>query len=437
MTIIIMGKKGTNLRKRSTAATTKQQDDDNKKKDVTTEDDDPQSKNKHADEKEDEENGRLMQFLIDFPLMSAAMTVGLLLGLYRLCIMVVLQYPHLLALRPAVLPHEERQLLIVSTQGSGSTQLAETLSSTLSIEMGHETSDATQHFVRDGTVSWFHGIRFLEGDAPLNVDMLCTSFKTHMGFHPSRYGFASKCNTNSVVTNFMHFMYDTRSDAELEALRQCKQDECKALLQKEKGCALRHDCPTPFRTTLHLARHPLRTIESLVVKFCHGTDLHNVTMAPEILYYMVAMFPHTQWLELSCVEAMAMYVTQYSEILVAARLQMGGRFRIEESTPCQVAEMAGFTSVNPVHAPNYAKVQTRCQDTTSKANEVFPKGKNQRNKDMVTLKWKDLRGGAYGSRRPEGDTEIEEQVKDLAHNLGYADTAMDEDNNEKEDQEFS
>ena len=31
----------------------------------------------------------------------------------------------------------------------------------LSLEIGHESTDAAWDFTRDGSVSWFHGIRFL------------------------------------------------------------------------------------------------------------------------------------------------------------------------------------------------------------------------------------------------------------------------------------
>jgi hypothetical protein len=95
-----------------------------------------------------------------------------------------------------------------------------------------------------------------------------------------------------------------------------------------------------------------------------------------------------------------------------------GMFHIEETTPCQVAELAGFVS-DPVYAPSVDKVRRRCDNPDSKAHQKFQKGKNKRNTDIFNFDWKDLRGGIYGSKRPEGDQEIEEIVKDLTHKLGY------------------
>lgn len=408
-----MGRKAANLRKRASArkatAKAERQESENgqsARKEVATT---PQ-----ADEATGQ-SGPIVQFLVDFPLISAALTVGLLLSLYRIYLLVVLRHPDLLTplirLRPALTAADERQLLIVATLGSGTAQLAETMSSTLGIEIGHETSDATQHFVRDGTVSWFHGIRFLKDDHPLNIEILCSNFKTYVGFHPSMYG-PTQC-----------------SKKDKQAYKECYEAECQELLKQEKGCALHGNCPTPFRRTLHMARHPLRTIESLVMEFCRGSALNNVTAAPEFIFFMLSMYPHIPWLEQSCVEVMALYVTEYSNTLLASQRQpaggkMEGFFRIEEATPCQVAQLAGFLSHSEgdsvVYAPNEAKIKRRCDDQTSKANKAFPEEKNQQNKDLViSLGWKDLRGGVYNSTRKDGDSEIEQKVRELTHQLGY------------------
>lgn len=68
----------------------------------------------------------------------------------------------LINLRPAVYgTNTPRQVLIVATPGSGTVQMSTELRTKLSLEIGHESTDAAWDFTRDGSVSWFHGIRFL------------------------------------------------------------------------------------------------------------------------------------------------------------------------------------------------------------------------------------------------------------------------------------
>eukprot|EP00535_Pseudo-nitzschia_heimii_P006283 CAMPEP_0197195038 /NCGR_PEP_ID=MMETSP1423-20130617/30336_1 /TAXON_ID=476441 /ORGANISM="Pseudo-nitzschia heimii, Strain UNC1101" /LENGTH=185 /DNA_ID=CAMNT_0042648573 /DNA_START=176 /DNA_END=730 /DNA_ORIENTATION=+ len=64
-------------------------------------------------------------------------------------------------LRPAFRSVDARQVLVVGTMSSGTTQVAHELRSKIDLEIGHENSETLWSFVRDGTVSWFHGIRFL------------------------------------------------------------------------------------------------------------------------------------------------------------------------------------------------------------------------------------------------------------------------------------
>ena len=57
-----------------------------------------------------------------------------------------------------------RQLLVVGTMGSGTTATATGLAA-LGLEVKHESSDTLVNLARDGTVSWFHGVR-LFADTP-------------------------------------------------------------------------------------------------------------------------------------------------------------------------------------------------------------------------------------------------------------------------------
>ena len=161
----------------------------------------------------------------------------------------------MIQLRPAISVTDERQMLIVGTMSSGTVQVASDLQETLKLEVGHETSDAEWSFVRDGTVSWFHGIRFLETsrdpkDMVLRWARLCTNYTKLMGFHPNMYK-SSECSSRVEWSK-------------------CWSKQCLNVLRTEWGCAESTSCETPFRTTLLQLRHPLRTMESLVTKFCQG-----------------------------------------------------------------------------------------------------------------------------------------------------------------------
>ena len=65
----------------------------------------------------------------------------------------------------------QRQLLVVGTMGSGTTATASKLSA-LGIEIGHEASDTRVKRARDGTVSWAHGLRYLDLSADRRASTL-------------------------------------------------------------------------------------------------------------------------------------------------------------------------------------------------------------------------------------------------------------------------
>jgi len=128
------------------------------------------------------------------------------LAMYHLNSYVRLQCPGLLSglmqLRPAISETDSRQLLIVGAMSSGTKQVAADLNKHLALEVGHEEQDASWNFVRDGTVSWFHGLRFLpapEGEEKAQAyRKICLgNYTNNMGFHPrmyraSRYGCSSR-----------------------------------------------------------------------------------------------------------------------------------------------------------------------------------------------------------------------------------------------------
>ena len=114
-----------------------------------------------------------------------------------------LQHPEYLgsSLRPAVGLTDERQFLIVGTMSSGLIQVARTLFDDFGLEVVTEASDTSWFFARDGTVSWFHGTRFLprtRRTVETTLGSLCVNYTDRqMGFHPSSYRSNSKCSTRS------------------------------------------------------------------------------------------------------------------------------------------------------------------------------------------------------------------------------------------------
>jgi hypothetical protein len=359
------------------------------------------------------------QIVLEHPLVVVLPWFILVYILYRSYYYFQLQRPDLLEpfgihLRPAVDMEQPRQVLILGSMSSGTLQVQHELSAHLRLEIGHESSDTHNEFVRDGTVSWIHVMRYLEPpttkEAQLSVMLnLCTSFAPHMGFHPAMYGPSKK----------LHHCSDRR------VWDQCWSRECYKIVQKEWGCALKstsHNCITPFAKVLHQIRHPLRTIESLVVKFCLG-GLEG-TVQPAFVKFSEALFPGHNYTEDSCVEAAANYVLAYNQAIMEAQLDflIDGVFAVETSTPCDIAKLAGLLENKEaaVYPPNAVRITKICGDNTSQANALMKSDKNKVNKGLVSLAWEDLQGGKHGSKRSQGNTSLESQVRELAQKLGYS-----------------
>lgn len=313
-------------------------------------------------------------------------------------------------LRPAVHgTSSPRQVLILASQSSGTVQMTKELND-LGLEIGHETVDAAWSYVRDGTISWFHGIRFLtqpntkEGMLKSITGICNDDFLNifNMGFHPAEYG-PPKRNCS----------YRSKWNA-------CWKNECFQILLDEWGCSIKDNCEMKFAYNVHQVRNPLRTIESLVVKFCIGGIEGEVQ--PALLAYAGAMFPFHDFSNDSCVEAVGYFLVFYNEAMVEARKrgEIDSFYRIEETTPCQVAEMAGLGSIETtVYEPNFHKVQKICnaENTNQPAQQVVQQKLNKVNLDQVQLGWKDLRGGMHGSKRKKSD--LEKRVRNLYRVLGY------------------
>lgn len=166
----------------------------------------------------------------------------------------------------------------------------------------------------------------------------------------------------------------------------------------------------------------MRTLESLVTKFCQGGL--NGTIHPSFVTYASTLFPEHSYKDDSCIEATAHYLVEYNQVLLKAYSNglIDEMYRIEETSPCDVAKMAGlFDKDTTVYPPNYDMIAMLCQgfDTSSAANQVMESTKHKVNEGQVSLTWEDLKGGMHGSQRKKGDTAVESSVRSLTKKLGY------------------
>lgn len=361
-------------------------------------------------------------------------------ALWNAYLYVFLQRPELISflyptIRPAVKLHDARQLLIVGTISSGTSQVARDLKNNLGLEIGHENAEASWSFVRDGTVSWFHGIRYIarpgidtnvKGGKNNNmtfitqVKYLCRELQPQMGFHP--------------------FMFRDGKCSLRQSWGDCWRDECEDIVKREWGCGLRStsdkrddtamrpqrsdDCETPFNKVLHQVRHPLRTMESLVAKFCIGGIEGKVQ--PAFLIFANALFPQHKFAEMSCIEAAGYYVDEYNSAIGKAR-ELGlvdDYFQVEEATPCKIAKAAGFIDPDSdsVYAPSTDRVLKVCagKSIDGTANQLMKSTENRYNTGLVSLQWDDLLGEKNGSTKKSGDKDLQKRMKRLTQNLGYS-----------------
>jgi hypothetical protein len=293
-------------------------------------------------------------------------------------------------LRPAVGAGEARQLLIVGSQSSGTSQTTVTLAK-LGLEIAHEASDATTSFARDGTVSWFHGIRFLAGSAPeASLELLCARPHRNMGFHPAAFR-RSSCS------------YRKTWDA-------CWEAECRAIIAAEWGCAVTpgRACETPFDKSLLQARHPLRTMESLVVKYCKS---ESAPANPALTLFSLALLPSHEWDGARCLPVVAWYVLLYYEAMVQAldAGHMDGVYNIESTGVCDVARMGGFAEAK--HAPSRDAYARACLGEGGRPPvELSDNVRNRRNQGLVELGLGNLTAI---------DPKLAKRVAALGKRLGY------------------
>ena len=391
---------------------------------------------------------RMMEYKI---MVGLTFLVGVPYALYVTYLFIWLQRPQWVSMlvkieRPAFEVSDARQVLFVGTMSSGTTQMAHDLSSKLGLEIGHENSETNWSFVRDGTVSWFHGIRFLPrpgiDDTSASVDIAiplpptdenttapATETISLEGERLFRYSVNLICRELRENMGFHPFMFRDNGCSLRQSWEGCWKEECANLLEQEWGCALKESpsdstCTTPYHKILHQVRNPLKTVESLVTKFCiKGVDGEVQT---PFQVYASALFPNHKFKKLSCIEASGYYVYEYNRAILNA-VESGladTTFHVEGSTPCQVAELAGF-----FEPPTGERYQQQIRDhllglcgedsPSSEANQPLVSTKNKYNEGQLSLEWDDLLGGKHGSQKKDGDRDLQQRLQQMAKELGY------------------
>lgn len=361
------------------------------------------------------EEETLSQTFFRHPLVRVSPIILLPYVIYQIIYFLALKHPewitngtfHLVSLRPSLSTEDFRQVLIIGSEIPENRFVAQGLAASLGLEIVHETFDPTRYFCRDGSTSWFQFMRFVEPlvetsrnrDAPFAAwKELCLNRNHTMVqvFHPKDYG-PSNCSS-----------YDSWSP--------CWAQECFSIVKSLWACELddSRDCPQRFKRILHQVRHPIHTIQTLNATICP-----NLKLTASFLNVIGGFFPDRDWREMSCFHAMAWYTVDFHRSLIQARDAgyIHGMFRIENTSPCEVATMAGFgDEASALHFSNPEKITRICRDDEGNmgalSHDTFTRVKKENKMDgkpgsnQITLKHID-------------DPILEKEIERLVSALGY------------------
>jgi hypothetical protein len=291
----------------------------------------------------------------------------------------------------------------------------------LGVEIGHESSNAQDQFCRDGTISWLHGIYGLaRPDDAFDGLELCAEARHRMLHTPQ---------------------FETGPCSYRRSWSECWRRQCEAVFRKSFGCLRDRDdyrCETPFRRRLLQVRHPLNTVASLVVKYCESDTSPGSRPHRHLEAVLGAFFPSIPWgsMEGGCVQILGRYWTEYNARLTA---KVHHTYRIEDTSPCEVAELAGFLdehaagAADAPFAPTMRRVKKRCAGEARRfvrsegtvgsriafterpgrvdAGRRSRQGKvNRVNRGKVRLVWKDVEAV---------DPALSLEMRTLARTFGY------------------
>eukprot|EP00980_Cylindrotheca_fusiformis_P002457 scaffold584_cov132-Cylindrotheca_fusiformis.AAC.10 len=316
-------------------------------------------------------------------------------------------------MRAAVSLNNPRQVLILGSMSSGTSSIADELRTNF-LEVGHEDSDATWKFVRDGTVSWFHGIRYfpsVDRRAKLErVAQICAvSWHITSGKVSSNYGFGPTLFGNpNYECSFWHPNF-----------QKCYLKSCHEALLREYGCALEPEgCQTPFAATLLQTREPWKIISSLAAKYCFKDGKIDDSVYPDTLQLLLVSLglasPSINSLAPCATQMMEYVVNYYNKILDNSNDNILV-YSIEETTPCEVAELAGLANAETtLYLPNHLRYIKLCGDGEN-TKDVTRSSSNVINKGRVSMT--DLLPFATPDRLKD--------IQDLYVRLGYEYPEMD------------
>mmetsp|Transcript_18951 Transcript_18951/g.46937 ORF Transcript_18951/g.46937 Transcript_18951/m.46937 type:complete len:414 (+) Transcript_18951:67-1308(+) len=373
------------------------------------------SKNKDAapEKTEDpslENNDTAWQIIRGHPLFWGFVLLGIPYGSYLVFRWVVLQHPFLSTMRPAVTLSDARQVLILGSMSSGTSSIVADLRGVHNLEVGHEDADTTWKFVRDGTVSWFHGIRYMpttdHADKVVKIAKTCAvswiitskSISGNHGFGPTLFG------NPDYECSFWHPNF-----------KKCYLSSCHKALLREFGCALEPEgCQTPYQKTLLQTREPWKIIASLSAKYCYKDGKIDDSAYPETLQ---SLLTSVGWVSsndspLPCATQMMEYVVNYyNTILEASKSLDITVYPIENASLCDVARMAGLDSPETtIWQDNHQRYQSICTGENVDEETETPRAKsNEINKGRVSRE--DL--------EPFATPALLKQINKLHSKLGY------------------
>ena len=151
---------------------------------------------------------------------------------------------------------------------------------------------------------------------------------------------------------------------------------------------------------------------------------------------------------MSCIEVAGYYIYEYNTAMIDAKKRgyIDDMYHVEDVSSCDVASMAGFMGGNDgnmehaikdddendndiddgvVYKPNREKIINVCNNDgnddndNDDANKLMTSKQNLYNKGQVTIDWDDLLGGKNGSKRKNGDRDLQKKIKKLTANLNY------------------
>lgn len=240
-----------------------------------------------------------------------------------------------------------RQVLVVGTMASGTGQMSKDLND-LGLEVGHETSTTA-----DGTISWVHALRLFSDHHGPDLSVLCVRPTFGMAWHPML-----------IEPGLCAGMVNAGG------WNDCWARQCVATLPLQYGCDYRKrrgangstTCLPTFRRILLQVRHPLRTLASCVRGFCPQGNATASASVTNMLRTVRALLPSLPWDDHpTCLGQFALFWLTYQQHM---RPLVDAWYRLEDSTACDVARLAGFWE-SEEGDPHWATAKAACAARTA------------------------------------------------------------------------